>query len=48
MNESVSIQLLQKVISLVWERYYDVEILPDELIRVLSWICVYDASTSVD
>lgn len=48
LNESVSIQLLQKVISLVWERYYDVEILPDELIRVLSWICVYDASTSVD
>ena len=25
---NVSIQLLQKVISLVWERYHDVEILP--------------------
>ena len=48
LNDNVSIQLLQKVISLVWERYYDVEILPDELVRVLSWICVYDASTSVD
>lgn len=48
LNENVSIQLLQKVISLIWERYYDVEILPDELVRVLSWICIHDASTTVD
>lgn len=45
---NVSIQLLQKVISLVWERYHDVEILPEELVCVLSWICVYDASASID
>ena len=48
LDENVSLQLLQKVISLVWDRYYDVEILPDELVCVLSWICVYDAPTSVD
>lgn len=48
LNENVSIQLLQKVISLVWERYCDLEVLPENMIRVLAWICMNDASTSVD
>jgi len=48
LNENVSIQLLQKVISLIWERYCDLEVLPENLIRVLTWICLNDASTSID
>ena len=48
LNDNVSLQLLQKVISLIWERYCNAEILPEKLICVLAWICIYDASTSVD
>lgn len=48
LDENVSIQLLQKVISLIWERYSDVEVLPEKMLQVLSWVCLNDASTSVD
>lgn len=48
LDDNVSLQLLQKVISLIWEHYCDVEILPEKLICVLAWICEHDASTSVD
>lgn len=48
LDENVSIQLLQKIVSLIWERYSGAEVLPEKMIQVLSWICLYDTSTSVD
>lgn len=48
LNDNVNLQLLQKVISLIWERYCSDEILPEKLISVLAWICIHDSSTSVD
>lgn len=48
LNQNVSIQLLQKVISLVWERYSDAEEMPKNMIRVLAWISLNDSPASVD
>ena len=48
LNNNVSLQLLQKVVALIWEKHLDDKELPSQLIRLLSWIIIYNNYYSVD
>lgn len=41
-------QLFQKIVALAWERYADNPDLPQPFLRLLSWICMWDDSFSMD
>ncbi|MBC5742748.1 hypothetical protein FMM74_003950 [Lachnospiraceae bacterium MD308] len=47
-NSNVSLQLLQKVVALIWEKHSGDKELPSQLIRLLSWIIIYNNYYSVD
>ena len=44
----VSVQLIQKVVSLIWEKLSDEKELPESFIRLLSWVCLWGDAASVD
>ena len=44
----INLRMLQKVVSLIWEKYANEQTLPLHLMRILCWICLDDHYTSVD
>lgn len=47
-REGVSLQLIQKIVSLIWEGLSNEKELPDNFIKLLSWICLWGEAASVD
>ena len=48
LENNVNLRFLQKVVSLIWEKYANDQVLPIHMIRILSWICLDDHYTSLD
>ncbi len=48
LNTNASIQLFQKIVACVWEKYVEEEVLPEYFLKLLSWICIYDSHCSLD
>lgn len=43
-----NVQLVQKTVAFLWERYLDEQELPEHFLRILAWVCVYDRHNSMD
>lgn len=48
LDKKVSLQLFQKIISLIWEKFANEKELPIQMLNILCWVCLNDNATSID
>ena len=48
LENKINLRMLQKVVSLIWEKYANEQVLPLHMMKILCWICLDDHYTSVD